>query len=356
MATRLGISDHTVKFHISSILAKLGASSRTEAVTLGIRMGRSCFSYPGAQLTKPPLFRLTLHQGGPMTQLRRRATWVGAILGSLVAFLVLAMQAQASDQEGSETEEFHKTYALSASGRVELENINGPVHIAAWDRNEVKVDAIKRAWSKERLQEAKIQIDSSKDSLSIRTEYPGHDHTFWNDNRHDQPANVEYTLTVPRNVHLDEIKLVNGNLDVEGVNGEVRVSCVNGRLTARKLGGRAELSTVNGKLEANVDRLDSPLEVSSVNASVLLTLPSDAKANVEASTVNGSISDDFGLPVTKHQWVGHDLRGELGGGGPHVRVSNVNGRIEIRHANDNRPLSPAKNLNRNDKDDDDDRI
>jgi NarL family two-component system response regulator YdfI len=39
VASRLGISDHTVKFHISSILAKLGAASRTEAVTLGIRMG-----------------------------------------------------------------------------------------------------------------------------------------------------------------------------------------------------------------------------------------------------------------------------------------------------------------------------
>jgi NarL family two-component system response regulator YdfI len=39
IASRLGISDHTVKFHISSILAKLGASSRTEAVTHGIRMG-----------------------------------------------------------------------------------------------------------------------------------------------------------------------------------------------------------------------------------------------------------------------------------------------------------------------------
>jgi hypothetical protein len=32
-------------------------------------------------------------------------------------------------------------------------------------------------------------------------------------------------------------------------------------------------------------------------------------------------------------------------------VSNVNGRIEIRHANDNRPMSPAKNLN-HDRDDD----
>jgi two-component system, NarL family, response regulator YdfI len=39
IAEQLGISDHTVKFHISSILDKLGASTRTEAVTLGIRMG-----------------------------------------------------------------------------------------------------------------------------------------------------------------------------------------------------------------------------------------------------------------------------------------------------------------------------
>src|SRR6185295_15755055 len=35
IAARLGISEHTVKFHISSILDKLGASTRTEAVTVG---------------------------------------------------------------------------------------------------------------------------------------------------------------------------------------------------------------------------------------------------------------------------------------------------------------------------------
>ncbi|HEV8722827.1 MAG TPA: response regulator transcription factor [Candidatus Binatia bacterium] len=39
IATKLLISDHTVKFHISSIFAKLGVSSRTEAVTVGIRQG-----------------------------------------------------------------------------------------------------------------------------------------------------------------------------------------------------------------------------------------------------------------------------------------------------------------------------
>jgi two-component system, NarL family, response regulator YdfI len=39
IAARLDISEHTVKFHIASIMSKLGAGSRTEAVTLGIRHG-----------------------------------------------------------------------------------------------------------------------------------------------------------------------------------------------------------------------------------------------------------------------------------------------------------------------------
>ena len=39
IAARLAISEHTVKFHVASILGKLGAASRTEAVSLGIRRG-----------------------------------------------------------------------------------------------------------------------------------------------------------------------------------------------------------------------------------------------------------------------------------------------------------------------------
>jgi NarL family two-component system response regulator YdfI len=39
IAARLHISEHTVKFHVASVMGKLGAASRTEAVMLGIRRG-----------------------------------------------------------------------------------------------------------------------------------------------------------------------------------------------------------------------------------------------------------------------------------------------------------------------------
>jgi DUF4097 and DUF4098 domain-containing protein YvlB len=98
----------------------------------------------------------------------------------------------------------------------------------------------------------------------------------------------------------------------------------------------------------------SSIKLDSVNGSIDLTIPSDSRAEIEASTVSGGIENDFGLHVNRHTYVGHDLRGELGDGGPRIKLENVNGRIEIRHASDGRALSPAKDLSHRDKDDDDD--
>ena len=292
-----------------------------------------------------------------MNRERRLATWLGAILGTLCALVFLAVDGSASDHRGDFTEEFHQTYTLAKGGRVELENINGSVHITGWDRDQVKVDAIKYAHRKERLDEAKIIVDAASDYVSIRTEYPERDQTFTDDDSNN-PAGVEYALMVPRSARLDDVKLINGALDIAGVNGEVRASSINGRVRATGLSGRAKLSTVNGHLEAGFDRLgESPLELSSVNGSVEVTLPSDAKAEIEASTVHGGIENDFGLNVQNHRYVGHDLHGELGGGGVRIEIRNVNGHVEIRHAADNRTLSPARDLGSeraSDREDDED--
>src|ERR1700752_113319 len=98
-----------------------------------------------------------------MNRHRQAATWLGAVLGTVSALLVLALGAHASAHRGALTEELHQTYALTSDGRIELDNINGAVRISSWDRNEVKVDALKYADTKERLDEATIEIDAGKD-------------------------------------------------------------------------------------------------------------------------------------------------------------------------------------------------
>ena len=251
-------------------------------------------------------------------------------------------------QPGQELrEEFHQTYPLSATGRVSLENINGGVQIKVWDRAAVQVDALKKAYKAHRLTEAQIQVNSTEESIRIRTEYPDQNQNFRNDERrYENPAIVEYTLTVPRKAILESVELVNGSLDIEGVEGSVKASSINGKLTARGLIGDARLSTINGQLQARFTQLDEskPIHLGSVNGNLTLIIPSNANASIRAGTVHGGISSDFGLKVKHGEYVGHSMDGQLGSGGPRIRLSNVNGGIRVTHAQDGLPLSPAAAL------------
>jgi len=230
------------------------------------------------------------------------------------------------------TEEFHQTYALTPTGRVSIANINGDVHISAWDRNEVKVDAVKRAYSPQRLSEVTIEVTNTADSVMIKTKYAERNQNFETRNRENNSASVEYTLTVPSGSRLDGAELVNGSLDVEGVQGDVHASLVNGQVKAGGLGGEVKLSTVNGGVEANVARLDAAkgVTLNSVNGSIVLIVPAGANAQIRASTVHGPITNDFGLAVEDGQYVGHNLSGQIGSGGPRIRLNNVNGSITIK--------------------------
>src|SRR6266576_4508440 len=99
--------------------------------------------------------------------------------------------ASSSDSSGGDAwesgeevrEEFHQTYPFAATGRLSLENLNGEVQIKVWDRAAVQVDAVKRAYKRERLNEAKIDVNSSEENIRIKTEYPDQNQTFNSDER-----------------------------------------------------------------------------------------------------------------------------------------------------------------------------
>ena len=242
-----------------------------------------------------------------------KATILGSLLTLLLATSLLAQV----------TQDFHRTVPLSATGRISLDNVNGNVEITGWDRNEVQIDAVKKARDQQRLDEARIEVNVSGDSVEIKTRYPeGH--------TNNNPASVHYELHVPQNARLGHINLVNGSLTVQKVSGEVTANLVNGKLRVDDLAGRADLSSVNGGIEANYASLNNvrDIKLNSVNGSIELGLPASPNAQVKASTISGDIRSDFPLEV-HGGFVGKNVTGTLGGGGTSIALSNVNGSIHI---------------------------
>lgn len=258
-----------------------------------------------------------------------------------------------------ETERFEQTYPLSANGKVSISNVNGSITIDTWDRNEVKLEAVKTADDKERLSEVEIKIDARKDAIIIETNYDSWKRNNGNGWKNYGKLTVDYRLTVPRNAVLDEVETVNGSVNIANSNNVTKASTVNGQVVATNLRGTAELSTVNGTIEANFDQLQSSsrINLNTVNGQVNLVIPSDANATVRADTLNGQITNDFGLRVRKGEYVGRDMYGRIGSGEVQIKLNSVNGGLHIkRNKNDGKSVNPATDLlpakNRTDDDPD----
>ena len=255
-----------------------------------------------------------------------------------------------------ETEKFDKTYPLNANGRVNISNVNGSIVVEAWDRNEVKLEYTKVADTKERLDDVEIKIESRQDYFSVETEYDWKGKEGSGRWKNGGKLNVEFRLMVPKGAVLNEVETVNGSVTVSNFVNVTVISAVNGSVNATNIRGTAKLSTVNGEVKADFDRLEtgSKISLETVNGRVNLTIPSDSNATVKADSLNGSITNDFGLPIRKGKYVGRDLYGKLGSGDVQIRLESVNGSLAVGRKNDGKTLSPAVNLlQQKDKDDDD---
>ncbi|HVN30944.1 MAG TPA: DUF4097 family beta strand repeat-containing protein [Thermoanaerobaculaceae bacterium] len=219
-------------------------------------------------------------------------------------------------------ENFDQSYPLATGGRVSLENVNGGVVVNVWDQPTVRVQAVKEAESKEVLDKLRIEVTAAAGRVEIETRYPDGSHGH---------LSVEYTLTVPKGAALDKVELVNGGLTVSGLGGEVRAELVNGEAKLTGLMGNVFVEAVNGEVNVELEKLDARqrVKLETVNGPIELRLAAGVAAEVDAETVNGHLSNDFGIPVNKHEFVGADMNGSIGTGGGDVSLKTVNGRIAL---------------------------
>jgi DUF4097 and DUF4098 domain-containing protein YvlB len=107
------------------------------------------------------------------------------------------------------------------------------------------------------------------------------------------------------------------------VNGSVKIST----------SGYAEAKTVNGEISARLGNVNwtGALNFKTVNGEIIVELPADVGASVQASTFNGTINSDFPLTLLGKNSK-RKLSGTIGGGGRELLLKTLNGSINLRRA------------------------
>ena len=238
--------------------------------------------------------------------------------------IILALSGCGHDLSAANvSESFAQTVSLSATGSVEVSNVNGSIEVTAWDRNEVHIDAVKKASSVAKLEEIEINVDAAADRVSIETDLPRNGN-----------ASVSYRISAPQGARLD-VDTVNGRIKIAGIHGDVDAQSVNGAIEADGLGASTRIKTVNGSVAAHYAAAPSAGEhhFKSVNGAIAVYLPATPSGRFAAKSVNGSIQNDFGLEVHRARYGPmRSMEGSIGSGEGEFEFDTVNGSIKILNA------------------------
>jgi DUF4097 and DUF4098 domain-containing protein YvlB len=220
------------------------------------------------------------------------------------------------------SKKFNQSYPLQPGGSFELQNVNGTVEVQGWDRNEVEVHAVKTAKHKESdLERVSIEIDAKPDAVSVSTHYPQNEGV---------EVAVDYTIHVPHGARVEHIGTVNGTLRVAGVETVEDLHAVNGNIEVFEAGGSVHAHTTNGNVHLELAHLQDKTGATAetTNGSLVLAVPSDMQANVEARCLNGNFYSE--LPITMESTQRpREMHGKLGRGGAPIHLRTVNGGIRV---------------------------
>lgn len=263
---------------------------------------------------------------------------------ALTAAALLAVVALPGAAQQRQTDDSFKWSGRIPDGQwIRIRNLNGSITVGQATGNDVEVTAVKQ-WR--RGNPADVRFDTQKfgsgnqsvlicalwgnNSSCDEHGYDSHGDRGDRSSRNND-VSVDFRVLVPKGVRVG-VNTVNGAVTVEGATSDVDAGTVNGELSVATTGGHVNASNVNGSVRAQLGHIDNSgdMDFTTVNGRVELDVASDFGADVEMTTVNGSINTDFPMTLTGRMNPRH-LRAHVGAqGGPRIRLTTVNGSIELR--------------------------
>jgi DUF4097 and DUF4098 domain-containing protein YvlB len=172
-----------------------------------------------------------------------------------------------------------------------------------------------------------VAVEAREGGVSFHTLYPA---------GLDTPIRVDYRLRVPRQIHLDELSTLQGNIVVHDVDGSLEAHSLCGDIQGINVSGSVVAHALTGNIAISLRALPDarlPLQLATINGNVDLLMPSQANADLALSTVAGNILG--GYPFQVSSTPGDSTRhAQVGAGGVRVELRTVRGNIHVSQRDD----------------------
>lgn len=246
---------------------------------------------------------------------------------TLFLTLALVLSAWARPAFGAERV-WEERFGLSPGGHVSVVNVQGSVLVEGWDRAEVEATVAMRSKAPtDQLDDVQIAVETRRDGVAFHTLYPS---------GLDTPIRVDYRLRVPRQVRLDELSTLEGEIVVRDVDGTIEAHNLHGDIEGINVSGSVVAHTLTGNILFSLRALPDrrlPFTLATLNGNVDLLMPAQADADLELSTVAGNIVGDYAFQVSSTP--GDSTRhAQLGAGGVRVELRTVRGNIRVSQRDD----------------------
>ena len=192
-----------------------------------------------------------------------------------------------------------KVYNVEPDANISIHNQDGAVLVYGSEVSEVQVQSLKKAYSRERLNQIAIDVSTQPGAVSVTARIPPRPKWAFG----DYSGTVDCTITVPATATISALDLNAGEVFLDSMRGpKVRARLNDGRIVARNCFTNLDLTMNRGTLTLGYDwweqeKFSAHVSVGYGNAWVFL--PIDAGFHLLARAAHGKIANDFNnVPLT----------------------------------------------------------
>jgi len=233
-------------------------------------------------------------------------------------------------------ETFEQVYPVKPGANITVKNRDGAVLVYGSGANEIRVRAVKKAYSPERLSQIAIDVSAKPAAVSVTTKFPPQPKWALS----DRSGTVDYTIVVPATATISALDLNAGEVLLDALRGqEVRARLIDGRLFARNCFTKLNLAINRGTLALSYDWWEEgkfSAQATMAQGNAWCFLPSDAAFHLLAHTACGRIANDFNnLPPAVNSSAREMKVDQLinGGGSAVIKIRVEKGNMKIAEAN-----------------------